>query len=105
MSKLIDRITVIRRGGGDPDPVTVYRRSKRKDRKGSFLLMPVERAARTFIRAQIAFSQEMLRQHDRANTKRRDGWLIEAPVIVLKSGRKAMNEGQKGLPFRILPKA
>jgi len=103
MSKLIDRITVIRRDGKDPDPVTVYRRSN-KNRKGSFLLMPAERAARTFIRAQIAFSQEMLRQHDKANSKRRDGWLIEAPAIVLKSGRKALNEGRKGIPFRILPK-
>jgi hypothetical protein len=104
MSKLIDRITVIRRDGKDPDPVTVYRRSNKK-RKGSFLLQPVERAARSLIRAQIAFGQEMLRQHDRANTRRRDGWLIEAPAIVMKSGRKALNEGRKGVPFRILPKA
>lgn len=104
MSKLIERITVIRRGVDDPAPVTIYRRSNR-NRKGSILLRPVERAARSFIRAQIVFGQEMLRQHDRANSRRRDGWLIEAPVIALKSGRKAYNEGRKGVPFRILPKA
>ena len=104
MSKLIERITVIRRGADDPEPVTIYRRPNR-NRKGSLLLRPVERAARSFIRAQIVFGQEMLRQHDRANSRRRDGWLIEAPAIVMKSGRKAFNEGRKAVPFRILPKA
>jgi hypothetical protein len=103
MSKLIDRITVIHRGGEDPDPVTIYRRSNKK-RRGSFLLQPAERAARSFIRAQIVFGQEMLRQHDKANARRRDGWLIEAPMIVAKSGRKAFKEGRKGVPFKILPK-
>lgn len=104
MSKLIERITAIRRGSDDPEPVMIYRRSS-KNRKGSLLLRPVERAARSFIRAQIVFGQEMLRQHDRANARRRDGWMIEAPAIVVRSGRKAFNEGRKGVPFRILPKA
>jgi Family of unknown function (DUF6312) len=104
MSKLIERITVIRRDGKDPEPVTVYRRSNKK-RKGSFLLRPVERAARSLVRAQIVFGQEVLRRHDQANSRRRDGWLLEAPAIVAKSGRKAYNEGRKGVPFKILPKA
>jgi len=53
----------------------------------------------------VIFGQEVLRRHDRANRRRRDGWLIEAPATVFESGRKAYNEARKGIPFRILPKA
>ena len=104
MSKLIDRVTVLRRDGGDPEPVTVYRRSAGKSRKGSFLLRPVERAARSLVRAQVVFGQEILKRGDRASAKRRDGWLIEAPATIAKSARKAYNEGRKGVPFKLLPK-
>ena len=104
MSKLIERVTVLRRDGGDPEPVTVYRRAS-KGRKGSFLLRPVERAARSLVRAQVVFGQEILKRGDRSNSKRRDGWLIEAPANIAKSARKAYNEGRKGVPFKILPKA
>lgn len=104
MSKLIERVTVLRRDGGDPEPVTVYRRAD-KARKGSFLLRPVERAARSLVRAQVVFGQEILKRGERASAKRRDGWLIEAPANIAKSARKAYNEGRKGVPFKILPKA
>ena len=104
MSDLIERITVIRRDGSSPDPVTVYRQPG-KTRKGSFLLRPVERAARRLVKAQVIFGQEVLRRHDEANRRRRDGWLMDAPSIVVGSGRKAYNEARKAVPFRILPKA
>lgn len=103
MGELIRRITVIQRGGEHPDSVTVYRQP-RKRRKVSVLARPLERVARRLVRAQVVFGQEMLRRHDRANRRRRDGWLVEAPAIVLESGRKAYNEARKGIPFRILPK-
>jgi hypothetical protein len=104
MSDLIERITVIRRDGASPEPVTVYRQPS-EQRKGSLLLRPVERVAHRLIRAQVIFGQEVLRRHDKANRKRRDGWLIEAPSIIAESGRKAYNEARKAVPFRILPKA
>jgi Family of unknown function (DUF6312) len=104
MGDLISRITVIGHSGEKPDAVTVYRQPKKR-RRSSAIVKPLERAARQLIRAQVVFGQEALRRHDRANRRRRDGWLVDAPATVIESGRKAYNEARKGLPFRILPKA
>jgi len=104
MGRLIYRVTVIQRNGENPGAVTVYR-APRKRRRTSALTRPLERVARRLARAQVIFGQEVLRRHDRANRRRRDGWLIEAPATVFESGRKAYNEARKGIPFRILPKA
>src|SRR5262245_20123207 len=104
MGELFTRVTIIHRGTEHPETVTVYR-EPRKRRKMSPLARPIERVARRLVRAQVIFGQEVLRRHDRANRRRRDGWLLEAPAIILESGRKAYNEARKGIPFRILPKA
>jgi hypothetical protein len=102
--ELISRITVIDRGGESPEVVTVYRQP-RKRRKVSVVLRPLHRAARRIVRSHVVFGNELLRREDRASRRRRDGWLLEAPSIVLESGRKAYNEARKAVPFRILPKA
>ena len=101
---LISRVTVIQRKGDHSEAVTVYRQP-RKRRKLSLLGRPLERAARSLVRSQVVFGQAVLRGHDKANRRRRDGWLLEAPSIIIDSGRKAYNEARKGVPFRILPKA
>lgn len=103
MGDLIKRITVVQRDRENPNAVTVYRKPEKR-RKVSALTRPVEGMARRLVKAQIVFGQEVLRRHERANSRRRDGWLIEAPAILLESGRKAYNEARKGVPFRILPK-
>lgn len=109
MGDVFKRVTVIRRRGDESESVTVYKdpRSKepRSRRRVSVLTEPLERVARRLVRAQIVFGQEVLRRHDRANRRRRDGWMIEAPTTLTESGRKAYNEARKGIPFRILPKA
>ncbi|MGZ9261485.1 MAG: DUF6312 domain-containing protein [Candidatus Binatia bacterium] len=104
MGDLIRRVTVIRRRGEDSESVTVYR-EPRSRRRVSAITEPLEKMARRLVRAQVIFGQEMLRRHDQANRRRRDGWLIEAPATIFQSGRKAYNEARKGIPFRILPKA
>jgi hypothetical protein len=104
MGDLISRVTVIHRSGGESDAVTVYR-EPRKRRRTSTIIKPLERATRHLIRAQVVFGQEVLRRNDRANRRRRDGWLVDAPATVVESGRKAHNEARKAIPFRILPKA
>lgn len=104
MGDLISRITVIHRNGEHSEAVTVYR-EPRKRRRTSTLVKPLERATRHIIRSQVVFGQELLRRNDRANRRRRDGWLVDAPATVVESGRKAYNEARKAIPFRILPKA
>jgi hypothetical protein len=68
------------------------------------LISPIERAARRLVRAQIVWGQEALRRHNRSNRRRRDGWLLDVPVNLAESGRKAFNEARKAVPFRLLPK-
>lgn len=104
MGQLMSRVTVIKRSGEDPETTTVYR-APGKRRRTSAVTKPLEQATRRLIRAQVIFGQELLRRNDRANRRRRDGWLVEAPANVIESGRKAYNEVRKGIPFRILPKA
>jgi hypothetical protein len=98
------RVTVIQRSEHTPTAITVYRKRSKRPRV-SILSRPLERAARRLIRAQVIFGQEALRRHDRANRRRRDGWLVEAPATAILSGRKAYNEElRKAVPFRLLPK-
>jgi hypothetical protein len=102
--ELMRRVTVIQRSEQGPAAITVYRKRRRR-RRVSVVTRPLERVARRLIRAQIIFGQEALRRHDRANRRRLDGWLVEAPAIAIQSGRKAYNEQvRKEVPFRLLPK-
>jgi len=66
---------------------------------------PFERAARSMLKANSAFSDSALRRADKSNRRRRDGWILDAPVIVLKSGRDSYNRARKAVPFGIMPKA
>jgi hypothetical protein len=104
MGELFQRVTVIQRRGNESESVTVYKDPESR-RQVSVMTEPFERMARHLVRAQIAFGQEVLRRHERANRRRRDGWLVEAPATFIESSRKAYNEARKGIPFKILPKA
>jgi hypothetical protein len=106
MDRLVRRVTVIQREGDNQrQAVTVYREPRKGRGKVSIWTRPFERGARRLVRAQIIFGQEALRRHDESNRRRRDGWLLEGPANVVESGRKALNEVRKGVPFgTLLPK-
>jgi hypothetical protein len=101
----VTRVTVIQHKGDKREASTVYKKGEKGRRKVSIWTRPLERAARRLVKAQIIFGQEVLRRHDEANRRRRDGWLREAPSIIAESSRRAYNEARKAVPFRILPKA
>jgi hypothetical protein len=106
MDKMVKRITLVKRGGGEPEVVEVYRDQEKKGRRRvSSWARPIERAARKLLESEIAFGDEALRRHNKANERRRDGWILDAPVTLIESGRRAYNEARKADPFRILPKA
>jgi Family of unknown function (DUF6312) len=106
MDNLVRRVTVIQRDGehGSRHANTVYRKSGKNRAKVSVWTRPFERGAKRLEKAQVIFGQEMRRRHDESNRRRRDGWLLEGPANVADSGRKALNEVRKGMPFKILPK-
>jgi Family of unknown function (DUF6312) len=106
MHKLVRRVTVIQRLGDENPPraVAVYKEPSRGRAKVSILTRPFERGARHLLKAQIIFGQEALRRHEKSNRRRRDGWLVEGPGNLVESGRRALNEARKGVPFKLLPK-
>ncbi len=105
MDKLVKRITVVRRSGSETEAVRIYRDRDRDDSgKVSGWDEPFERTSRHLLRSGSAFTEGALRRQRKANRRRRDGWIFDAPVIVLKSGRDAYNKARKAIPFGILPK-
>ena len=107
MDKLVKSVTVIRRVGDETEAVRIYQDpdSKKKRRKVSGWAAPIERAARKLLKANTAFSEGALRRTNKANRRSRDGWILDAPVIVFKSGRDSYNQARKAVPFGIMPKA
>jgi hypothetical protein len=104
MDKLVRRVTVIHRSGDVPKAVAVYREPRKERARVSVLTRPLERGAMHLEKAVIIFGQEALRRHEDSNRRRRDGWLLEAPANFIESGRKALNEARKAVPFVTLPK-
>lgn len=105
MDKLVKRITAVGRSPDGTESVVVYRNPRGKSRKLSKLGQPLEKAARRLLRADNVLTSEALRLHDRSNSRRKDGWLMDGPINIIKAHRKAYNEARKLTPFRLLPKA
>ena len=90
----VRRITIFDRDAtGSLRPVVVYnrRRKKKKQTKG---LKPIERVVRTFADANDAMASTYVRRHRRSNRKRRDGWIRDALVNAAKAGNKGRKELQ-----------
>lgn len=106
MNKLVKRVTLVKRSGAGTEAVRVYNKAgKKKKRKVSGLVAPLERAARKLVKANVVLGQETVRRSNKANRRRRDGWFFDGPVIIAKSGRSAYNEARKADPLGLLPKA
>ena len=92
MDEIVRRITIVGSGSGSPNSeAEVLFEREEEEPKTSRMLRPVEKMQRRMIEAHKAFADEALAQHDKAASKRKDGWLRDGPVIVFKAGRKAFN--------------
>lgn len=92
LSRQVRKITIFDRDAtGSLRPVVVFdrRRRKKKQTKG---LRPIERAVRTVVDANDAFGSTYASRHRRSNRKRRDGWLRDMAVNVAKAGNKGRKE-------------
>lgn len=88
LAKTVRRITVLRTAlDGSMTPVTLYERSRER-KKGSRLLRPAERAARQLVDAQSRAASDYLDRHARSNRKRKDGWLRDWGLNLVKASRK-----------------
>jgi hypothetical protein len=89
LSRQIRRITVFDRDvTGSLRPVVVFDRRK-KNKKQTDGLRPIERLVRTAADANDVFGSTYARRHRTSNRKRRDGWLRDLAVNYSKAGNKA----------------
>src|SRR6185437_9643507 len=92
LSTKIRRITVFDRDvTGSLRPVVLFdrRRKKKKQTKG---LKPIERLVRSVVDANDAFGSTYAQRHRRSNRKRRDGWLKDMAANISKAGNKGRKE-------------
>jgi hypothetical protein len=107
MDKLVKRVTVVH---GTGDRTVVYEdRDERLDeeirRRTSPWLRPIESVVRQLLKADLVGAQEAYQRFLDSGRRRKNGWLLDAPRNVVKSSRKAYNEGRKGVLVGLLPKA
>jgi hypothetical protein len=92
LSRKIRRITVFDRDAtGSLRAVVVFNR-RRKNKKQTKGLKPIERLVRTVADANDAFGSSYASRHRRSNRKRRDGWLRDLAVNYAKAGNKGRKE-------------
>ena len=102
MDNIVSRITIVKQSDGEPSSTVVYR-GKRKSRRNTWS-RPIERAVRSLFKAQEAFGQSALSRQGKSNRRRREGWVVDAPVNLYEASRKAYNQARKGIPFTLLPR-
>jgi hypothetical protein len=99
LSSSVRRITVLNRDeSGNVVPVVVYAK-KRKKSKQTEALKPIERLARRVAEANSAAAATYLASHQKANKKRRNGWVRDMQLNFVRAGRKGL---KKLDPVRIL---
>jgi hypothetical protein len=103
MDKLVRRITQIRRVGDKSEPTVIYE-AEEKDGDEAGLSGPAERVSKRLRKAEHVFTEEALRLHEKSAREHDGGWLLDAPINIMKAHRKAHNEARKAVPFRLVPK-
>ena len=88
LSKSVRRITVLQKdASGRVVPAAVYTRASSK-KKGTKILGPFERITRQVVDAQSKAAASYLERHRESNGKRKDGWLRDFGVNVIRASRK-----------------
>jgi hypothetical protein len=90
MAALYSRIVAVRTDGVE----TLFER-KRKKRRVSKQLRPLEKMARRNLVAGNVYNEELLRRHNRSNRKRRNGWLRDMGTNVMRAQSKATRKLMK----------
>jgi hypothetical protein len=90
LSKSVRRVTVIQKdSAGILTPVVVYKRGRRK-KKGTRAFRPAERIARSLVKANNAAARTAWRRYKKSNRKRKDGWVRDMPINILRAARQGV---------------
>ena len=89
MGKSVDRVIALESDpAGGYRAITIYDKGRKRKKKQSAGVKQLGKAVRRFHDAQLRYDQSYLGRHDNSNTKRRDGWMRDLPVNVIKAGNK-----------------
>lgn len=92
LSKQVRKITAFDRDAtGNLKPVVVFSRRKKR-KKQTRALKPVERLVRTISDGNDAFAGNYARRHRKSSRKSRDGWLRDLSVNLSRSATKGLKE-------------
>lgn len=83
----VKRITVV----GEDGVETLFKK-KRKKRKSTRMMRPLEKITRRFLEAGDETSSQALRRHKRSSRKKKDGWAKDLMKNSLRSGRKGVKK-------------
>jgi hypothetical protein len=77
-------------------PTTLYRKSKRKKKKGSRGVRELDKMVKAATQSQQTFADTLLKRRKRSNRKRKDGWLRDLGQNVFKASGKSWRKLMKG---------
>jgi Family of unknown function (DUF6312) len=86
-------IQLTRDESGRTTPVVLFERERDGRRKGTRLLRPFEKAVHQMARSDERRAAKYLARHERSNRKRKDGWVRDFNVNVV----RAFRAGEKPL--------
>lgn len=78
---------------GHVTPVVLYERDAARPKKGSRIVKPLERLVHRIAKSSQGQAEKYLARHERSNLKKRDGWVRDFNVNVI----RAFQAGQKPL--------
>src|SRR5262249_16000075 len=99
VGKPVRQVIMLCRGPtGTLEPTVLYedQGKRKKKKKQTRVLRPLERVARRLTKAQSAYWDTLAERHDRSNQKKRDGWARDGITNVGKAIRKAGNQIRRG---------
>ncbi len=92
LSKKVRSIVVMAPEQGRWQSTALYKKKRRKRKKGTRLLRPLEKAVRRVSTAGNTYTQTYLKRHKKANRKKRDGWLRRLNYNVYRAARKSQKK-------------
>lgn len=89
LGKLVRSVTILEGPPSSRRQVAVFEETRRKKKKkGTRGLRELDRALRTWVDAQAAFSNGYANAHRKSNRKRKDGWLRDVNLNLARATRK-----------------
>ena len=90
LQQIVDRVTLLQTGpGGQVTPVTLCTKDRKKKKRTSAPLRPLETLAERMINAQKAFADNFDKRFKSSRRRRTNGWLFDMGTNFARAGNEA----------------